>query len=533
MKTLDALFRARVEENPNAEAVVFGDRRMTYGQLEGEVDRVSRGLHARGVRHGDRVLTLAGNLPEVIAIYLAVGRLGAVYVPVSTGFRAREMSFVLRNAEPKLAIVEAASLDEFVRWAGQSDIDLVVLGSGRGSIAGTTSFDELGVGERPAPQIAVEGTDPLLLCYTSGTTSTPKPVLHSQDSEAYNATTYAAAWSLGAQDRGIVCLPLAWVFGLSTTTAAMLVSGSSVILLPRFHPAHVIDAVERTRATAMWGTMSMYTKMLEVIKDRGTADLSSLRVALNGGEPCPPPLVNEFEKLTGVHLQGSYATSEVRPVMVVRPGDRAAPEGTVGKLVPGAQIRLERPDGVEVEVGEVGHAFLRSGGMMTAYYGEPELTAERVTEDGWLRTGDLMRADEDGYYFVVGRHSEMIIRSGVNIAPAEVEAALVALPGIAEAAVVGVPDRRSGESIRAAVVAERGMSPSEDEIRQALAGRLAAYKVPQEFIFVEELPRTDRGKVNRRALQSLEASTEISEVRRVRSEIGSEETEVVTQALEG
>jgi acyl-CoA synthetase (AMP-forming)/AMP-acid ligase II len=502
--TLHALFRARAEDSPEAEAVIFGQQRISYGVLASEVDRVARGLHAHGVTQGDRVLGLAGNTPDVIALYLAVGKLGAVYVPVSSGFREREGRFVLRNAEPKLAVVEAPLLDEFLNWADGRGPGLVVLGAGdarRELPAGAARFEEIGLGVADVPAALVSEEAGLLLCYTSGTTSTPKPVLHSQRSEVYNARTYGTAWGLGPGDRGIVSLPLAWVFGLSTTTAALLVSGGTVVLLDRFHPVGVLDAIEEHGATAMWGTMSMYTKLLEVIRERGRVDLGSLRVVVNGGEPCPPPLVRNFEERTGVTLLGSYATSEARPVLVVRPGEEAVPEGSVGRLVPDAEIRLEGPDGSEVEVGEPGHALLRCPGLMTAYYGEPELTADRLTPDGWLKTGDILRRDAAGYYFVVGRQSEVIIRSGANIAPAEVESALMSHPAVAEAAVVGVPDPRSGEAVLAYVVAERGALPEEEEMRQFLLERVAAYKVPQRFVFIDNLPRTERGKLDRTTLR--------------------------------
>jgi acyl-CoA synthetase (AMP-forming)/AMP-acid ligase II len=211
--------------------------------------------------------------------------------------------------------------------------------------------------------------------------------------------------------------------------------------------------------------------------------------------------VRNFEERTGVTLLGSYATSEARPVLVVRPGEEAVPEGSVGRLVPDAEIRLEGPDGSEVEVGEPGHALLRCPGLMTAYYGEPELTADRLTPDGWLKTGDILRRDAAGYYFVVGRQSEVIIRSGANIAPAEVESALMSHPAVAEAAVVGVPDPRSGEAVLAYVVAERGALPEEEEMRQFLLERVAAYKVPQRFVFIDNLPRTERGKLDRTTLR--------------------------------
>ncbi|WP_162460627.1 MULTISPECIES: class I adenylate-forming enzyme family protein [unclassified Mycolicibacterium] len=497
--TLFDLVKSQAVDHPDRLAIIHHDHRITYSALIAEVDRIARGLQARGVRHGDRVLTLAGNTPDVVAIYLAVSRLGAIYVPMSTSFREREVRFVLANSEPKVVIVAASHIDAAVSWELSGSAEIIVLGGDGAN--GLTTFEELGLGDEPVSVVSVGDEDGLLLCYTSGTTSTPKPVLHSQRSEMYNAHTYAEVWRLGPDDKGIVCLPLAWVYGLSTTTAALLVSGGTVVLLDRFHPVEVIDAIEAVEATAMWGTMSMYTKLLEVIKDRGDVDLSSLRVVNNGGEPCPAPLVEEFERHAGVQLLGSYATSEARPIMVVRPGDTEAPEGTSGKLVPGAEIRLVAENGTEIGPGEPGLALLRCPGMMTEYYRQPELTAERLTADGWLRTGDILKSNSDGYWFVVGRQSEMIIRSGVNIAPAEVESALAAHPNVADVAVIGVPDSRSGESIRAYIVAAGTERPQPDELRQFLAGQLAAFKVPQEFVFADELPRTDRGKVDRNSLR--------------------------------
>jgi long-chain acyl-CoA synthetase len=492
------LFQARAEEHPDGIAVIFGETHLTYTVLAAEVERVSRGLQARGVGPADRVLVLAGNVPSVMAIYLAVSRLGAIYVPVSTGFREREVRFVLANAEPTLAIVADSHLERFIEWDAARKIDVITLDGGLGHDLPT--YDDLGVGDLSLREVDVADEAGLLLCYTSGTTSTPKPVLHSQRSEVYNATTYAEAWGLGPGDKGIVCLPLAWVYGLSTTTVALLVSGGTVVLLDRFHPVAVVEAIEAHHATAMWGTMSMYTKLLEVIKERGNVDLTSLRVVNNGGEPCPPPLVREFERHTGLQLLGSYATSEARPIMVVTPGDLAAPEGTSGQLVPGAEIKLVDEAGAEVGVGQPGHALLRCPGLMSEYYREPDLTAERLTADGWLRTGDLLRVDAAGYWFVVGRQSDMIIRSGLNIAPAEVEAALAAHPDVVDVGVVGVPDTRSGEAIRAVVVVT---DPSTDEhdLRTFLLEQLSEFKVPQEFVFVDELPRTDRGKLDRGALK--------------------------------
>jgi long-chain acyl-CoA synthetase len=506
--TLYDLFAARVSQNPDGAAVIYRDSELTYAELAREVDRIARGLTAKGVRSGDRVLSLAGNSPALIALYLAVGRVGGVYVPVSPGFRDREGSFVLANSEPRVAVVGQSLCMEFGTWEGAENVPVIVLRDSDAPVApGAVDFDDLGGDDVTLTSSRVEEKSGLLLCYTSGTTSMPKPVLHSHRSEVYNATTYADVWGLGPGDRGIVAMPLAWVFGLSTTTAALLVAGGTVVLLDRFHPAAVLDAITQHRATAMWGTMSMYTKIREVLDQGHPAELSSLRIVVNGGEPCPPPLVSAFEERTGLTLLGSYATSEARPVLLIRPGHIGVPEGSVGQLVPGAEIRLEDANGNEVSDG-TGHALLRCPGLMTEYYRQPQLTAERITPDGWLRSGDLLRRDEEGYYFVVGRLSEMIIRSGVNIAPAEIESELIAHPDIADAAVVGIPDPRSGEAVLAYVVPATGQSVDEDGLSEYLAGRLAKYKIPQHFVPINELPRTSRGKLDRKSLRDRPAPGE-------------------------
>ncbi|MBT2266091.1 class I adenylate-forming enzyme family protein [Rhodococcus erythropolis] len=499
--SLHSLVAARAVAAPDAVAVIHRQTSLSYGELASEIERIARGLVARGVHQGDRVLALAGNSPALIALYLAVGRVGAVYVPVSPGFREREGRFVLDNANPVLAVVEQSLLPEFASWSDDHQVQIIVLRDSDSPLSeGMGDFDDLGMHDSGICDRVIDEESGLLLCYTSGTTSMPKPVLHSHRSEVYNATTYASVWGLNPADRGVVALPLAWVYGLSTTTAALLVSGSTVILLDRFNPVAVVEAIAEHRATAIWGTMSMYTKILEVVNSGHEADLSSLRLANNGGEPCPPPLVRSFEKRTGVTLLGSYATSEARPVLLIRPGDDNVPEGSVGQLVPGADIKLETATGDEVPEG-TGHALLQCPGLMSEYYKQPDLTAEKMTADGWFRSGDLLRRDENGYYFVVGRLNEMIIRSGANIAPAEIESELVSHKDVIDAAVVGVPDSRSGEAVLAYVVCANGARFDEGELREYLSDRLATYKIPQHFICLDELPRTGRGKLDRKALR--------------------------------
>jgi long-chain acyl-CoA synthetase len=243
----------------------------------------------------------------------------------------------------------------------------------------------------------------------------------------------------------------------------------------------------------------MYVKMLDVL-GRRDFDLSSLRLCTNGAEPCPEPLVEAFEKRARVRLTGSYALSEVRPVFTEDPLDDTAPPNTCGRLVPGVSIRLLDDSGTEVRPGEVGEAYIRCPGMLSVYFREPELTQQRVSADGWLKTGDLLRSGAGGYYFVVGRTGDMIIRSGVNIAPAEIEVALLEHSHVAQAVVVGVSDAVSGQAIIAFVVASRGATLYDALLREHLSSRIAQYKVPNHFVVRPDLPTNASGKLDRATL---------------------------------
>jgi long-chain acyl-CoA synthetase len=282
----------------------------------------------------------------------------------------------------------------------------------------------------------------------------------------------------------------------------LLASGAAIELLARFHPVEVARAIERSGATVMFGSMTMYQKMLDVLT-REPRDLTTLRVAVNGAEPCKEYAVRAFEERAGCRLLQAYALSEARPLLALRPDETEAPRQSCGRLVPGAEIRLIGEDGEEVAVGEPGEAEVRCPGMMTAYNREPDLTHEKITADGWFKSGDILIADPDGYHFVVGRRSDLIIRSGVNIAPAEVESVLMTHDRINDAAVVGVPDPISGEAVVAFVVLGCAADIDRREIETYLRGQLAAYKVPQDIFVLDDLPVNASGKRDRQALKTM------------------------------
>jgi len=502
------LVQSSLEYGPDRPAMLFYGCTISYAQLMNAARRVSSKLRALNIKPGDRVLMYSPNSPEYLPIYLGCAHAGAVFVPVNTAFRARELQYALDNARPDVAFVHAGVLEQFRSLSDKAQglPRQVVPFDGASTTAACNGFgaflNALGSDDASTPAVNCPSDHGALICYTSGSTATPKPVLHSHSSEIFAATGLAAAWRMGRGDCGLVALPLAWIYGLSSGSLALLGAGATVVLMTHFNPERVLEKIQETRATHFFGSMSMYTKMLDVLQRRDF-DLSSLRVCTNGAEPCPDASVRAFENRAGVRLTGAYALSEARPVLTKDPLNADGPVGTCGRLVPGAAIRLLDASGREVPIGAVGEAFIRCPGMLTSYFREPQMTEERLDSDGWLRTGDLLSRDADGYYFVIGRTGDMIIRSGVNIAPAEIEAALLEHGGISQAVVVGAPDPTSGQSIVAFVVPSAGATLHEQSLRDYLGSRIATYKVPQKIVVQPDLPIGVSGKLDRAALKAL------------------------------
>jgi long-chain acyl-CoA synthetase len=500
------LIQAHAEAGPDRPALVYQRATITYAQLIDSARRVSATLRARAVKPGERVLMYSPNTPEYLSVYLGCAHAGAVFAPVNTAFRAREMRYVLANACADIAFVNARVLGQFRELsAGIGDAPRQVIDFEDVDAVGEDGLGAflrvLGTDADASPALDCDANHGALVCYTSGTTSTPKPVLHSHASELFAAMGYVAAWRMQRTDRGLVTLPLAWIYGLSSASLALLSSGATVVLMTHFNPEKALEAIEERRATVFFGSMSMYVKMLDVLRQRDF-DLSSLRLCTNGAEPCPEASVRAFEERAGIKLTNAYALSEARPVIAEDPLDESAPAGTCGRLVPGAAVRLLDGDGQEVKSGEAGEAYVRCPGMLSSYFREPQVTGQRLSPGGWLRTGDLLRRDAHGYYFVVGRTGDMIIRSGVNIAPAEIEAALLEHADVSQAVVIGVPDTASGQAIVAFVVPSSGVELGEEVLRTHLASRIAQYKMPQKFVVQPDLPIGPSGKLDRAMLKS-------------------------------
>jgi long-chain acyl-CoA synthetase len=503
---LAELALARAREAGDAVAVEMGHKKLTYAEFARESDRVAAGLHDLGIRRGDRVLMFSENSIEVLVAYAATARLGAVFTPIHPSFQVGELEYVLANATPKAVIAQRALWKRLQRCHSRHlpSIRIVVDVAHEDLIR----FDGLGL---TAPAVCVEPVDdetPVLICYTSGSTDRPHPVTRSHSHEIWNARTYAQVWDYLPSDRALVNLPLSWAWGLSTLAQALLSVGATVVLHKEFTAAETLAEIQSSKISLFAGTMSMYTALLGEL-DRRTYDLSSLRHLYRGGEPINVEVVKALETRIGLHLSDGYATTEAAPIIAVDPVNHPdAPPGTAGRLVPGAKVRIVDDEGNDVPRGEVGEAWVGGPGIMLGYWDEPALTAAHLTPDGWFRSSDLLLEGDGGYYFVVGRSSDVIIRNGAKIAPAEVESALTSLPGIRDSVAVGVPDEDFGECIVAFVLPDPRCIMSADDVFDHLSDRIARFKLPSVIQFVDELPvrrneKRDRAEVRKRALAAL------------------------------
>lgn len=496
------LVDAHAHTDPERIALVQGSSHTTYRTLMDMSSAIGAWLLDNGVGAGDRVMFYSENSTEFLVTYLGVARIGAVFAPVHPSFKHREMAYVAQNARASVAFVSSSLVEIYEDMCSEiPDLPRYVV-VGDDYTGPNPQFADLIDFSKSACIVEVDTSTPLLISYTSGSTAAPKPVARSHGSEVWSARTYADVWDYQATDRALVALPLTWAYGISTTTSALFAAGATIVLLPRFNPVHVLDTIEREKITLFAGSSTMFVKMLDVYRKQ-PRKLDSLRNCYVGAEPINRAVTDEFERLVGSRIWEGYAATEAFPILVTHPrSDVDAPHETCGRLVPGAQLRVVDESGVEVAPGSVGEAQFNCPGRMLGYWDEEQLTQERLTDDGWVRSGDLVRSDEDGYYYVVGRLSDMIIRGGANIAPAEVEGALVSMEGIIDATVVSVIDDANGEAVVAFVTTETG-SIDTVELLAGLGAKLAAYKVPERLFIDVALPNSGNGKKDRRTASTI------------------------------
>jgi long-chain acyl-CoA synthetase len=494
---LSVLVSDSARRAPQAIALRLEDRSLTYQELDEQSDRLAMQLIANGLEPGDRVGLMLPNVPEFAVAYFGVLKAGCVVVPVNVLSRDREVAFLLNDSGARLLITSSAHAETALAGARTAGFqDVVAVGE---PVAGT-----LALPETPAPtgpvMIPRQPGDTAVILYTSGTTGKPKGAQLTHSNLLWNSQVTTELFELGPGDTVLGALPLFHAFGQTCAMNAAMRRASTLQLMPRFDAASALDLIEREAVTVFLGVPTMYIALLNS-PNAAERDLSSLRLCVSGGAAIPVEVLHGFQETFGARILEGYGLSETSPVASFNHLDRPSKPGSIGTAVWGTEMRVADGSGRPLSAGEVGEILIRGHHVMSGYWNRPNETAAAIDQAGWFHTGDLARVDEDGYFFIVDRKKDLIIRGGYNVYPREVEEVIYQHPDVAEAAVVAMSHDRLGEEVVAAVVAKPGRNIDPALLRTWLSARLAAYKYPRHVVVLDALPKGPTGKILKREIR--------------------------------
>ncbi|HET8560808.1 MAG TPA: long-chain fatty acid--CoA ligase [Marmoricola sp.] len=518
MLNLSVFLEDSARRYPDRDAVVLGDTRLTYRQLDAAANQVANLLTSRGVEPGDRVALTCPNLPQFPVIYYGILKAGGVVVPMNVLNKGREVTYYLEDSGAKAYFCFQGTPDLPMGAEGKSGYDgsraceqffLVMADpSAPPSIDGAETLGQALQDQSTVFETVVrDETDTAVILYTSGTTGQPKGAELSHSNLVLNALTSNRLFdSRPATDVHLVTLPLFHSFGSTVNMNAGLSVAATLVLLPRFDAEQAIALLDREDVTFFAGVPTMYWGLLGALTDEVDVDkiAGNLRVAVSGGASLPVEIIKRFSERFHVQILEGYGLSETSPVATFSDPDRDPRPGSIGIPIWGIECKLVDQEWNEVNADNsddqaVGEIAIRGHNIMKGYLNRPEATAE-VMRDGWFRTGDLARRDKDGFYYIVDRSKDMIIRGGYNVYPREVEEVLMTHPDVSLAAVVGVPHETHGEEIKAFVIRNEGATVTEDELVAWGKEQMASYKYPRIVEFVPSLPMTATGKILKREL---------------------------------
>jgi long-chain acyl-CoA synthetase len=489
---LASILTTSAARDPGHVALKLDDLELTLEQLEGASAHVVGLLRDSGIASGDRVGIMLPNVPHFAVCYYGVLRAGAVVVPMNVLLKRREVAFYLRDSGAKMLFAWHGFAHDAQAGADDAGAQCLLVEPG--------GFERLvGAAE---PHVALADTDDedtAVILYTSGTTGTPKGAELTNRNLARNAEIAGALFGLGSEAVTLGALPLFHSFGQTCAMNATITAGGTLTLIPRFDPGNALEIIQRDRVNVFLGVPTMYGAILHH-RDRASFDTSTLEVCASGGSAMPVELMRGFEQAFGCTVLEGYGLSETSPVASFNHPDRERKPGSIGIPVEGVEMKVVDDEEREVPQGEVGEIVIRGHNVMKGYWKRPDATAEAI-RDGWFHSGDMATMDADGYFFIVDRKKDMIIRGGYNVYPREVEEVLYEHPAVREAAVVGLPHDEYGEEVGAAVVLKDGAQASEQELRDYVKEQVAAYKYPRRVWFVDELPKGPTGKILKREIE--------------------------------
>jgi long-chain acyl-CoA synthetase len=480
------------QSDPDHVAVKLDDTELTYRQLEGATAHLAGLLAAHGVSRGDRVGIMLPNVPHFPVCYYGVLRAGGVVVPMNVLLKKREVAFYLEDSGAKLLFAWEGFADDAQAGADAAGTECILVKA--------DEFVELVGGAEAITEVAdTADDDTAVILYTSGTTGKPKGAELTHANLTRNAEASRGLFDLGSDAVVLGALPLFHSFGQTCGMNATLGGGGTLTLIPRFDPGKALEILQRDQVNVFQGVPTMYGAILHHPEHK-QYDTSSLRVCASGGSAMPVELMRGFEDAFGCKVLEGYGLSESSPVASFNHPDRERKPGSIGTPIEGVEMQVVDDEGNEVPQGDVGEILIHGHNVMKGYWNRDEETTETI-RDGWLHTGDIGKVDEDGYFFIVDRKKDLIIRGGYNVYPREIEEILYEHPAVREAAVLAIPHDEYGEEVGAAVALKDGEDAGEDELRDYIKEQVAAYKYPRRIWFVDELPKGPTGKILKREIE--------------------------------
>ncbi len=516
---LASLLEDTTQKYPDREAIVLGDTRLTYAQVNGAANMVANLLASRGIGRGDKVALSCANLPYFSIVYFGILKAGASVVPLNVLLKGREVAYHLGDSDAKAYFCFEGTAELPIGKEGHAGFEqadgcehfwmITVDPAAASPIEGTETLGQ-GMADQPPTfeTVATDEDDTAVILYTSGTTGQPKGAELRHRNMRDNALLGTELFGADAEnpDTLLCVLPLFHSFGQSVIQNGGFAYGGTVVMLPRFDADAALKTMAKEGVTFFAGVPTMYWGLLGALDDSGVdvkALAAQLRVAVAGGSALPVEVHKDFEERFGVTILEGYGLSETSPVASFSRLGQGVRVGSIGTPVPGVEMTLlesgsweeTKHDGPDA----VGEIAIKGHNIMKGYYGRPDATDESI-QDGWFRSGDLGRRDEDGWYYIVDRSKDMIIRGGYNVYPREIEEVLMTHPDVSLAAVIGVPHDSHGEEIKAVVIRNKDASITEDELIAWGKEEMAGYKYPRMVEFVDELPMTATGKILKREL---------------------------------
>ena len=517
MSNLAELLEASAERYPEREAIVFADTRLSYAQVNGAANQVANLLVERGIRPGDKVALSCPNLPYFTIVYFGILKAGATVVPLNVLLKGREVAYHLADSDAKAYFCFQGTPELPIGAQGKAGFDqadacehfflITADPAAESLIEGAETMGRAMAGQPPTfGTVATDDDDTAVILYTSGTTGQPKGAELRHRNMRDNALTGKELFNADADrpDTYLCVLPLFHSFGQTVIQNGAFAFGGTVVMLPRFEPGAALAALQKEHVTFFAGVPTMYWGLLGALDD--SVDVAgiarNLRVAVAGGSALPVEVHKDFEKKFGVTILEGYGLSETSPVASFSEYGAPARPGSIGIPIPGVEMKLLKPeswDEIDWTPDAIGEIAIKGHNIMKGYYARPEATEEAI-RDGWFRSGDLARRDEDGWYYIVDRSKDMILRGGYNVYPREIEEVLMTHEDVSLAAVVGVPHESHGEEIKAYVILNDGATATGDDLVAWSKEQMAAYKYPRIVQVVDSLPMTATGKILKREL---------------------------------